>query len=138
MDKIIAKTLELAHTMMEDDRFLAYRLAAQANDEDEVLQKLIGDFNLARMNLNNAANNTTGDGKQDTDQLQAEMKLIYAQIMANETMQKYSEAQTEMNKLIQQVNAIISGTIEGENPEEIDIEAECGGDCEGCGGSCHH
>lgn len=133
MDKVIAKTLELAHTMMEDDRFLAYRLAAQANDEDGVLQKLIGDFNLARMNLNNAA-----DGNKDTDRFQAEMKLLYGQIMANETMQKYSEAQAVMNTLIRQVNAIISGTIDGQIPEEIDLNASCGGDCEGCGGSCHH
>ncbi|HOP11803.1 MAG TPA: YlbF family regulator [Oscillospiraceae bacterium] len=133
MDKVIAKTLELAHTMMEDDRFLAYRLAAQANDEDEALQKLIGDFNLARMNLNNAAN-----GGKDTDQIQGEMKLLYGQIMANETMQKYSTAQTEMNAMIQQVNAIISGTIDGQIPEEIDINASCGGDCDSCGGSCSH
>ena len=133
MDKVLAKTLELAHTMMEDDRFLAYRLAAQANDEDETLQKLIGDFNLARMNLNNAAT----DGK-NTDQLQAEMKLLYSQIMGNATMQKYSEAQTVMNTMIQQINAIITGTIDGQVPEEIDLEASCGGDCDGCGGSCHH
>jgi len=133
MDKVIAKTLELAHTMMEDDRFLAYRLAAQANDEDAALQKLIGDFNLARMNLNNAAS-----GNQNTDQFQAEMKLLYGQIMANPTMQKYSEAQAGMNQLIQQVNAIISGTIDGQIPEEIDINASCGGDCDSCGGTCSH
>ncbi len=53
-------------------------------------------------------------------------------------MQKYSEAQAVMNTLIRQVNAIISGTIDGQIPEEIDLNASCGGDCEGCGGSCHH
>ncbi len=133
MDKVIVKTLELAHTMMEDDRFLAYRLAAQANDEDEALQKLIGDFNLARMNLNNATN-----GGKDTDQIQAGIKLLYGQIMANKTMQKYSEAQAVMNAMLQQINAIISGTVDGQIPEEIDLDASCGGDCSGCGGGCQH
>ena len=133
MDKVIVKTLELAHTMMEDDRFLAYRLAAQANDEDEALQKLIGDFNLARMNLNNATN-----GGKDTDQIQAGIKLLYGQIMANKTMQKYSEAQAVMNAMLQQINAIISGTVDGQIPEEIDLDASCGGDCSGCGGVCQH
>ena len=136
MDPIIAKTLELAHAIMDDSRFVAYRTATQNNDEDATLQDLIGKFNLARMNLSNAA----GDKEMSAEkkgELQKEVSELYEQIMATESMQAYQEAQTVMNGIIKQINAVISGTIAGQIPEEIDIEASCSGDCASCGGSCH-
>lgn len=133
MDKVIMKTLELAHAMMEDDRFLKYRLAAQNNDEDGELQKLIGDFSIARMNLN-AANKA--DEKDRLPDLQAEVQRLYGEIMSNGNMSAYAAAQEDINVMVKKINTIITGTLDGQLPEEIDLEAACGGNCEGCGG-CH-
>ena len=49
---IIAMTRKLGAMLQQDDRYTAYHLAKQANDQDEDLQKLIGEFNLKRMELN--------------------------------------------------------------------------------------
>ena len=42
-----------AVALQTDERYLALAAARKANDEDEALQELIGEFNLARMDLNN-------------------------------------------------------------------------------------
>lgn len=134
MDKIIEKTIEMAHEMMKDPRFLAFRLATERNDEDEELQKLIGDFNVARMKLNQAARDE--NGKEKADAIQQEVKELYAKIMQSETMTNYVCAQEEMNKVVKKVNAIITGTLDGMLPEDIDLDSACSGDCSSCGG-CH-
>ena len=42
-----------AVALQTDPRYLALDQARKANDNDENLQNLIGEFNLARMDLNN-------------------------------------------------------------------------------------
>ena len=42
---------ELGRAIQADDRYIAYCLAKQANDEDEQLQNLINAFNLKRVEL---------------------------------------------------------------------------------------
>ncbi|MBR1459285.1 MAG: YlbF family regulator, partial [Oscillospiraceae bacterium] len=42
---------QLGHAIQQDDRYIAYTLAKQANDEDEALQNLIQAFELKRMEL---------------------------------------------------------------------------------------
>ena len=49
---IIEKTRELGKLIQEDSRYIEFYDAARANDNDPELQKLIGEFNLKRMNLN--------------------------------------------------------------------------------------
>ena len=43
-----------AMALQTDSRYLAMDQARKMNDKDEELQNLIGEFNLARMDLNNA------------------------------------------------------------------------------------
>ena len=42
-----------AAAMQTDERYLALDAARRANDENKELQDMIGEFNLARMDLNN-------------------------------------------------------------------------------------
>uniref|UniRef100_UPI0025A2E53B YlbF family regulator n=1 Tax=Klebsiella pneumoniae TaxID=573 RepID=UPI0025A2E53B len=49
---VISMARELGKAIQQDDRYTAYNLAKQANDNDQELQKLIGDFNITRMNIN--------------------------------------------------------------------------------------
>lgn len=120
---------------MEDDRYIAYRLAAQKNDEDRELQSLIGEFNLARLNLSNASSGSGEDARR-TEELQEKAGDLYSRIMENSNMRTYSALQEEINRILRQINAVISGTLAGQLPEEIDIEQACGGDCSSCGGQC--
>ena len=45
---IIKITRELGKAIQADERFIAYNAAKLANDNDEELQNLIGEFNLKR------------------------------------------------------------------------------------------
>ena len=48
---IIEKTRELGVMIQQDERYIAYNLAKDANDADEELQEMINNFNLLRMNM---------------------------------------------------------------------------------------
>ena len=47
-----------AVALQTDNRYLVLDQARKANDKDEELQNLIGEFNLARMDLNNEIGKT--------------------------------------------------------------------------------
>lgn len=133
---IIQMTRELGKAIQADDRYLAYCLAKQANDEDEQLQNLIGAFNLKRMELNMEV----GKPDKDTDKVQElndVIKSMYKQIMENPKMMVYESAKTAMDELLSQINAIITMSANGMDPETCDVSAaSCGGDCSSCAG-CH-
>lgn len=138
MDKIIAKTIELAHELMEDSRFLDYRLAHQANDSDIELQNLIGEFNINRMNLHHEMSKEADETSEEKIKgLEAEMRKAYDAVMENETMNRYKETKETLDALLGQINKILVGTVNGDLPEEVDL-TECEGGCESCGGGCGH
>ncbi len=135
---VISTTRELGKQIQADERYKAYHEAKDANDKDETLQKLIGDFNTKRMELNTEMSKT----EKDTDRLQAldgEIKTLYADIMKNENMTKFNNAKEAMDELLSQVNFIITAAANGEDPETCPTEmphSSCGGSCSTCGG-CH-
>ncbi|MBE6848882.1 MAG: YlbF family regulator [Ruminococcus sp.] len=133
---IIQMTRELGKAIQADDRYIAYNLAKQANDEDEQLQNLIGAFNLKRMELNMEM------GKPDKDtekvaELDALIKSLYKQIMENPKMMVFTAAKEGMDSLLAQVNHIITMSANGEDPETCGTgEISCSGNCSSCSG-CH-
>ena len=50
---IIKQTRELGKAIQQTEAYITYAACKQKNDEDEALQKMIGDFNLLRMSLSN-------------------------------------------------------------------------------------
>ncbi len=133
---IIQMTRELGKALQADDRYIAYNLAKQANDEDEQLQNLIGAFNLKRMELNMEM------GKEDkSDEKIAELndviRSLYKQIMENPKMMVFNAAKEGMDSLMNQINHIITMAANGEDPETCGTgEISCGGNCSSCSG-CH-
>lgn len=131
---IIELARELGKAMQQDDRYIAYTLAKQANDDDEQLQSLINAFNLKRMELQMEI------GKPDKDndkvqELNEVIKTSYKTIMENPRMLAYHAAKTGFDELLSQINTIISMSANGMDPETIDLEAaSCAGDCSSCGG----
>ncbi len=133
---IIELARELGREIQKDERYLALQVARQTSDEDQELQNLIGEFNLKRMAINNEAGKPDrSDEKMKT--LNEELRHCYAQIMMNPSMTAYNAAKEQMDALLQRVNAIISQSAEGGDPDTADYEeSSCGGDCSGCSG-CH-
>jgi cell fate (sporulation/competence/biofilm development) regulator YlbF (YheA/YmcA/DUF963 family) len=134
----IKATRELGKIIQADERFKEYHAAKEINDADEGLQELIGEFNLIRQKLGQEASKS-GEEKnaEKIDELNTEAQMVYARIMDNESMQRFTKAKTDMDKLIKDVSTIISLCCDGEDPDTCEIEqvsgCASGGGCSGCG-----
>ena len=133
---IIEMTRELGKAIQADDRYIAYTLAKQANDDDEQLQNLINAFNLKRMQLQMEVGKADKDDEKIAE-LDEVIKSSYKSIMDNPKMKVYQAAKEGLDELLNQVNTIISMSANGMDPDKINLEiASCGGNCSTCGG-CH-
>lgn len=133
--QIIKLTRELGKLIQAEPAYKNMMLAHANNDDDAVLQELIGKFNLKKVELNQAMTDEN-PSQEKLMEIDRELKEVYAQIMENENMKAFSEAKGEMDVLIHKINTIISGSINGEDPDTIDVESACTGSCSTCGG-CH-
>lgn len=132
---IIEMTRELGKAIQQDERYKAYMAAKEANDKNEELQKLIGDFNLKRMNINQEMSNPE-KSEERLKKLDEELKAIYAQIMGNDGMIAFNTAQNELEQLIGDINQIVTMCANGEDPDTCEVQHGCSGSCSTCGG-CH-
>ena len=74
-----------AMALQTDPRYLALDQARKANDKDEELQNLIGEFNLARMDLNNEISKSERSDERIAE-LNTKVNDLYGKIMADEGM----------------------------------------------------
>ena len=123
-----------AAALQTDERYLALAAARKANDEDETLQELIGEFNLARLDLNNEVAKDQRDEARVAS-LNAKVNELYSQIMASESMAAYNEAKAQAEALIGHIDAIINTAMNGGDPMGVEApQAGCSGSCASCGG----
>ncbi len=133
---IMEMTRELGKAIQQDDRYTAYMLAKQANDEDKELQEDIDRFEKLRMELGSAMSTEAPDSEKIKG-LDTEIKALYQKIMKNPKMIVFSSAQQALEKLISNIQQMISMCANGEDPETCQIpESGCTGSCASCGG-CH-
>lgn len=129
---VIEKARELGEAIMDDERCKRLQTAKAANDADPVLQDLIGDFNLKKLQLGNELKKEPEtQSKEKIEQFQKELKEIYGKIMSTESMKEFAAAKKDMDELVGHVNSIIQMSITGEV-----TGGDCGGNCSSCGG-CH-
>lgn len=124
---------EIGKEIQQDEAYIKMSLAQQVSEEDEELQKLIGEFNQTRMSINNEASKADRDDAK-MQQLNKEMRQIYSDIMQNENMAIYNQAKREFDIKLQRVIAIINNSAQGEDPETTDYTPGCTGSCASCGG----
>ena len=104
-----------AMALQTDPRYLALDQARKLNDRDEELQNMIGEFNLARMDLNNEIGKTERSDARIAE-LNEKVNDLYGKIMAD---------------------AIINTAMNGGDPMTVqEPSASCTGSCSTCGG-CH-
>ncbi len=136
MDAIKAAR-ELGKAIQADERYKAYIEAKEANDKDEALQNLIGEFNLKRQNMQLEMQKNPEE--QDKDKLQTmnkELQKAYEQVMGNANMANFAVVKSALDELLQEVNTIIGMCCEGADPDTCEPH-KCTSDCSTCGG-CHH
>ena len=132
---VIAKARELGKAIQQDERFIRYAKARLANDDDKELQDAIGEFNIVRMELDREVNS---DEKNDdkVKELNEKLRKVYSSVMSSPAMVEYNTAKAALDTLVNEINVIISKSIDGEDPDTCDTSSGCTGSCDSCGG-CH-
>lgn len=128
---------EAAAQLQKEMEFVALMETQKRNDEDEALQDMIGDFNLARIELNSELSKTEGKSQEKINELDAKVRKLYSDIMANDSMQAYNEAKADFEGVVEYVNAILATAVNGGDPMTVEKPvAGCTGSCSSCAG-CH-
>ena len=132
---IIELTRNLAMEIQKDQRYQILDNARRLNDADEELQQQSGDFNLARIDLNNEVSKADKNADRIAE-LNEKVQSIYTDIMNNESMQAYNEAKGDVDQMMQYINAILTTAVNGGDPMTVQEPSSCSGSCSSCGG-CH-
>ena len=123
-----------AMALHTDSRYLALDQARKMNDSYEELQNMIGEFNLARMDLNNEIGKPERNDARIAE-LNEKVNTLYGQIMSDEGMVAYNEAKRECEALVNYIDAIINAAMNGGDPMAVqEPSASCTGSCSTCGG----
>ena len=135
---IMKMTRDLGAAIQQDERYLKFKQAREANENDKELMDLIGEIQLIQMNFQQEA----GKEDADEDKLKAyneNFEKLCAQFMGNEKMKAYEEARGEIDALMNDVMQLLGLCVNGEDPYTCEIPQEhhdCGGECSSCSG-CH-
>jgi len=132
---VIESVRELGKAIQQDERFIRYAKAKLANDSDAELQAAIGEFNIARMNLETESSKDERD-EEAVKKLNEELREIYGKIMSNPVMVEFNTAKVGLDQMMGEINVIIGKCLDGEDPETCTAESGCTGSCSTCGG-CH-
>ncbi len=125
---VIAMARELGAALQQSDEYTAYNVAKNAADGDEVLQEMIGEFNLKKLSLSTEVQKEEKDQKK-LAALNEEVRSLYGRIMAHPTMAAYNTTKEELDRLLNFIQQIIVYSANGEDPATIQEETSCGGDC---------
>lgn len=130
---VITTARSLGRAIQSDERYLNLLDAQTRNDRNRELQDMIRQFSEKRNALNVLLQAEDKD-REEIARLDSEVKSIYADIFASEDMANFTRARNEFQDMLTFVNQIITGSAQGQNPDAIEYQESCGGDCGGCAG----
>ncbi len=127
----------LGRSIQEDCRYRRYVKAKEANDADAELQEKIGEFQLGRMNYQHETEKESPDADK-LGALEGQLDAMYNEILEHAGMKEFQAAKLEVDAMMQEVDAIISLCLSGEDPDTCHPSmGACSGNCASCGGGCH-
>lgn len=131
---IIELTRALGAAIQETEEYKRFMTAKEKNDNDEALQKQIGDFNLLKMQLDSEHEK---EEKDDAKILELNEKIValYNEIVSGESMTEYNAAYEAYRTLTDKISNILLMCENGEDPATCE-PSSCTGNCSSCGG-CH-
>jgi len=133
---ILEATRKLGEEIQKDERFIAYAKAKIGVDNNEEVQKNIGEFNVVRMNLEQESENENRDEAKIAE-LNEKLRELYSSVMQSKAMLDFNTAKAELDHLLNDVNSVIMQCVEGADPKTVEPEEHnCTGSCDSCGG-CH-
>ena len=132
---VIELTRELGKAIQQDDRYIAYMLAKQVNDNDKELNDDVEKFSKLREELNEVMKKDVQASETDhLKELDENIKATYKKIMSNKNMVVFQAAQKNLEDLINNVQQIITMCANGDDPETCQPSSGCSGSCATCGG----
>ena len=131
---IIAAARALGAAIQADERYKKVLEQRRINDADKELQELIGEFNMARMSVDNELGKEEGRDEEKIKEFNSTLRRLYGKIMCNDNMIEYNKAKEEFDAVMQRANAIIELCTEGEDPATCEPATGCTGSCVTCGG----
>ncbi len=132
---VIELTRELGKAIQQDDRYIAYMLAKQVNDNDKELNDDVEKFSKLREELNEVMKKDVQASETDhLKELDENIKATYKKIMNNKNMIVFQAAQKNLEDLINNVQQIITMCANGEDPDTCQPSSGCSGSCATCGG----
>lgn len=102
----------------------------KVQNNDEEAQKLIGEYNLRRMQLAQKAQKEDVT-KEELESIRGELGSEFDKLLKNHAINAYVTAKKDVEALIGQVNNILSYYITGETNQS------CGHSCDSCSGCSH-
>ena len=135
---VIELTRQLGAAIQQDERYLAFAAAKEANEKDEALNALMGEIQMIQMNYQMEASKEEPDSAK-MQEFEAEFNAKYEAFMANENMQRYDEARAEVDSMMNYIMQILGLCVNGADPATCEPEQHdhsCDGSCSSCSG-CH-
>ncbi len=135
---IIKLTRELGKAIQQDERYLKFVAAREANEADTELNDLVGKMQLIHMSYQHEASKEDAN-EQKLQAYEEEFMGIREKIIANPNMANYEAARMAIDEMMNHIVGILTECIKGEDPEtcEPPQEHSCSGNCSSCGSDCH-
>lgn len=127
--EIMEAATQLGTTIKESATYKKFDAAKAAYEADAKIAEYLHEYEADRKTLDKAGTMDEVDTHL-VDTLQARLDELYKLITENPVYVAYTEAQNEVNELMEMVNDQITFAITGKTP--------CKHECSGCAGGCHH
>lgn len=127
--EILDMARQLGEAIRDSEIMARVKAAEEAQNNDAEAQKLIGEYNLTRMQLAQRAQKEDIT-KEEMEAIQKELSAEFEKLVANPVIGEFLEARAALDAIVNQVNSILTHFITGEDPDG------CTHNCSTCGG-CH-
>ena len=120
---------QLGNAIKGDERLVRLNKAKEAFEADVALGRMAIEFEIQQKALANEYGKAERDEALLTS-IQKRAQELYDTITSSDLYKEMAAAEEDVNKLMNEVNSIITTEITGQAP--------CTNDCSTCGGHCHH
>ncbi|MBQ9737129.1 MAG: YlbF family regulator [Clostridia bacterium] len=128
---IIDKAQQLGCMIAESEERIRLSQASDKMNADEEAVKLLTTYNSNRQEATEKLRGTN-PSKEELDEFKNYVQEEFEKIVKNPLISEYIEASQEFDNMVNQVNAVLSYFITGQES----AEGTCNGNCSGCSG-CH-
>ena len=132
-NEIIEKAQEIGKMIADSEENNRLAAAAEAMNNDEEATAMLRTYNENRKTATESLREKDPT-KEDLDNYRNYVQAEFEKIVENKLIAEYIEASKEFDLLVNQVNAVMSYFITGQ--EQVSAEGGCSGNCSSCS-SCH-